>query len=330
MKIKAHELSRTFRNPPKAYWVSGDEPLLIDEAIQELLSAFKSDETEVIRLTVDQSFSDEKLLQLIYGGSLFAQSQLLLITLSEKWPARFNTLLAVVLKDMPDSIRLLIQGPRLSAAQIKSKWVKAVERETAFVPIWPISTHQLPQWLMQRARAQFQMNLHPSAAHLIAELTEGNLLAAAQTIVKLNLEFGAAEITLEQVEQSLSDMTHFSVFSLTESCLLGDAEKSLRILQTLFEKQIEITLILWSLTQEIRLLSRLMFEAQSAPLSILFQKHRIIERRKVPLQKGIQRLKPKHCEDLLQKAAQIDRRMKGIELGDAKQSLMQWVEVATA
>lgn len=330
MRIKAHELSRTFQKPPKAYWVSGDEPLLIDEAIQELLTAFKSDETELIRINVDQSFSEDQLMQWIYGGSLFAQSQLLLITLNEKWPARFNTLLQQALKDMPDSIRLLIHGPRLSAAQMKSKWVQAIDRDTAFVAIWPINAHQLPQWLIQRARQQFHMNLHPSAAHLIAELTEGNLLAAGQTLEKLNLEFGATEITLDQVENSLSDMTHFSVFSLTESCLMGDSEKSLRILQTLFEKQVEITLILWSLTQEIRLLTRLMFEAQSAPLNILFQKHRIIERRKAPLQKAIQRLKPKNCEQLLQKAAQVDRRMKGIESGNAQQTLMEWVEVATA
>lgn len=325
MKIKPYDLNRQLQKPLKAYWVCGDETLLIEEVVEQLVSRFKKAETEVIRIHVDSSFKEDMITQWVYGGSLFAQEQILLITLGQKSPAAFNTQLPQWLADAPAEMQFIIQGPRLTGAQMQSKWVKTLDPQTGFIQIWPIEKHQLPQWLVQRARQRFQMNLHPSAAHLIAELTEGNLLASSQTLEKLQLEFGSAEITLEQVEQSLSDMTHFSVFSLTESCMTGDKDKSLRILQNLFEKQVEVSMILWALSQEIRLLYRFFEERKNVPVVVLFKKHRVIERRKGPIKSGLQRLSAKRCQRLLQNAAVIDRQMKGVQSGDERQSVMQWV-----
>lgn len=325
MKLKPHELERHCKNPAPIYWICGDEPLLCNEACDQLIRLLKTDVTELIRLNVDSHFSDEQLTAHVFGMSLFAQEQLVIISLDEKWPARFPQLLLELLPELGVYCRIIIKGPRIASNQLQSKWYQSLDKQIAFVPIWPIDPNQLPQWLINRARQQYQINLHPSAAHLLADLTEGNLLASSQALEKLHMTGGVPEITTKHIEESLQDMAQFSVFSLSEAALSGDTGKALHVLQSLFEKQIENSVILWALSQEIRLLSRLLYQSKTTAMPALFKQYRIIERRKPAIQAGLKRLSSRYCESLLQDSATIDRQIKGVQAGDPKESLMKLV-----
>ena len=50
---------------------------------------------------------------------------------------------------------------------------------------------------------------------LLTERTEGNLLAASQELMKLSLLFPEQEISMENMEKSISNSSKFGIFDLS-------------------------------------------------------------------------------------------------------------------
>ena len=87
---------------------------------------------------------------------------------------------------------------------------------------------------------------------MLAERTEGNLLAAHQELEKLRLLAPAGNITSETVLASVADSARFDVFRLSEAVLEGEADRALRVLAGLRSEGTEQTLVLWALTKALR------------------------------------------------------------------------------
>lgn len=322
MKINAYELKAKL---PKlnghAYWVSGDEHLLVSECAAQIQAHLNPNQTaEVLKLNVDKSFEPGDLLSLTANNSLFCDQQLVLITLNEKWPTSFAQTLETCLKNSGIELQFIICGPRLSSQQTRAKWYKALDASMVFVPIWPIDAHDLPNWLTRRAKTA-GFNLHKPAAHFIAEMSEGNLLASAQALEKLTLDSENHEITLAQAENSLSDTTHYDVYNLIEACWQGYGDKALKIYHSLKAQQTEPTIILWVFCQEVRNLMTLLRKSKTTPLPQLFKEMRIFPKRQGPINSALKRLNLSVCAELLQMAAKVDRQIKGVEAGNASQTL---------
>src|SRR5580698_4956673 len=84
-----------------------------------------------------------------------------------------------------DTLLLILTG-RLDREAASSEWVRAAEERGASLALWPIGRAAFPEWLQARARS-VKLTLAPDAMALLAERTEGNLLAAAQELTKLAL-----------------------------------------------------------------------------------------------------------------------------------------------
>lgn len=76
---------------------------------------------------------------------------------------------------------LLVTADALDTRARSSAWFAACERVGVAVYAWPMEAAGLPRWLMARARG-LGLTLDEPAAALLADLTEGNLLAAAQEL----------------------------------------------------------------------------------------------------------------------------------------------------
>ncbi|MCP5305187.1 MAG: hypothetical protein H6953_07045 [Chromatiaceae bacterium] len=81
----------------------------------------------------------------------------------------------------PTDTLLLVSLPKLDRQQQQAKWFQALETAGVVVSVWPIEARRLPMWIEQRLRAA---GILPTgeAVSLLAERTEGNLLAARQEI----------------------------------------------------------------------------------------------------------------------------------------------------
>jgi DNA polymerase-3 subunit delta len=330
MKLNSAQLGRQLQGQLAAvYVVSGDDPLLCQEASDAIRSASRArgfSERQVLH--VDKSFDWGLLYQAAASLSLFAEKRLIELRIDSGKPGdQGATALIDYLQRPAEDTLLLISLPRLDGSTQKSKWAKALidSPHSQFVQIWPVETAQLPGWIRQRL-ADAGLSASAEAIELIAARVEGNLLAAAQEIEKLKLGATSAQITAENVLASVGDSARFDVFGLIDAALGGDAVHSLRMLEGLRGEGEEPLFILAILTRELRLLASLALQMQqSVPLEKAFASARppVWDKRRPLLQKALQRHRPGGLSSMLLQAQQIDAQVKGQAPGNPWNSLTQ-------
>jgi DNA polymerase-3 subunit delta len=182
---------------------------------------------------------------------LFGDRKILEVRFSGKAGKEGGAVLQRLIEMAGDDTLLLVITPRLDTATQATAWVKALEARGAWLPIWEITPRQLEPWLAARAR-QAGLDLTPGALSLLAVRVEGNLLAAQQEIEKLRLLLPAGRVDEQAILEAVASSARYDVFALGEAVLQGDAPRALRVLAGLRGEGVEPTLVLWSLTRELR------------------------------------------------------------------------------
>jgi DNA polymerase-3 subunit delta len=299
-----------------AYLISGDEPLLTAEAADAIRGRARAQgftERDVHFLERGSDWDDVR--ASAGNMSLFGSRRLLEIRMPSGKPGTAGSaaLVALLGSNDPDTI-FLILTPRLDRDAQSSNWVKAVETHGAWVQVWPIDAGRLVTWLRGRAR-RFGLDVEADGLELLAERTEGNLLAANQELEKLRLMAPGERITADAILASVADSARFDVFQLGEAVLAGDIERALRMLAGLRAEGVEATLVLWALTKAVR---DLWGSASAAPGA----RPKAWGRQAAALEKGARRAARLPFAALATRAGRADRMVKGRLVGDA------WDEMA--
>ncbi len=321
MKLNPDQLSRQFNSPPlPVYLVSGDEPLLVQEAADAIRANARSNgfsEREVFH--VDSGFGWESLLDISNSLSLFAEKRIIELRLSgNPGKAGSEILQHCLANPHPDNLYLIIM-PKLDASAQKSAWFKAIDKVGATLALWPVEFERLPGWITQRCR-QRDINITDDAAYLLAERIEGNLLAAVQEIEKLKLLYPNQEINSAAILGGVADSARHDVFSLIDSALQGKQERSLKIIHGLRAEHSEPAIILWALSREIRMLTQLS-QSHGAQREALMKKNRIWGKRKGLVDHAIRQVNPVLLQRLLVRCARADQSIKGLNHHDSWQLL---------
>ncbi|MFO1432176.1 MAG: DNA polymerase III subunit delta [Candidatus Competibacteraceae bacterium] len=300
------------------YFVYGDEPLLVQEALAAIRSAARAGGySERVCLTVEPGFDWNRFWESAVSPSLFAERRLLELYLggAKLDDAGGKMLQAYAKRPAADAVLLLSAG-KLEAGAQKSAWFSALETAGTVVPVWPIEASQLPAWIEQRMRAQ-GLRPTPEAVTLLAERVEGNLLAASQEIARLQLLFGGGTLSAEQLLAVVGDSARYSVYDLVDAALAGQAERVVRIVYGLRDEGVEPVLVCWALHREIRLLSLLAFATvQGQALEGEMARNKVWEKHKPLLRRALQRLPVRTCRRLLDRCAHLDRSIKGAATGN--------------
>jgi DNA polymerase-3 subunit delta len=294
------------------YLVSGDEPLLIEEAADAIRAAARAaGYTERNVFFVERGFAWDELTHATQSLSLFAQRRLVELRMPSGKPDKGAAQLAQLAADPPPDVLCLVIAGKLDKKASDAAWVQAFASHGAWVTIWPVSAAQLPAWLAARARRAGAV-LDPAAAQLIADRVEGNLLAANQEIDKLALLATDATIGTDLVRRSVGDSARYDVFQLAEAAAAGEAGRALHVLQGLKSEGVEPTLILWALVREVRGLwqARERNRLQSTQRSGWNQAA-------TPSAVALARLRDLPLGALIAEASQVDRIVKGLAAGDA-------------
>ncbi|WP_425913370.1 DNA polymerase III subunit delta [Pseudomonas sp. GWSMS-1] len=322
MKLNPAQLGKHLQGTlSPVYVISGDEPLLCQEAADAIRAATRQQgfsERQVFN--ADNNFDWGNLLQAGASLSLFAEKRLLELRIATGKPSDKGAALLEYLARPAEDTVLLISLPKLDGNAQKSKWGKALidGTQVQFVQIWPVDAHQLPQWIRQRL-AQAGLSASAEAVDMIAIRVEGNLLAAAQEIEKLKLLAKGTQIDVDTVQASVADSARFDVFGLIDAALNGEAAHALRMLEGLRGEGVEPPVILWALAREIRLLATLAQQhAQGMPLDKAFSSARppVWDKRRPLVSKALQRLSASRWAALLEDAQHIDAQIKGQAMGD--------------
>jgi DNA polymerase-3 subunit delta len=238
-----------------AYLVSGDEPLRVGEATDQIRARARAGgftEREVFFVERAGSIWGE-IEQSAQSLSLFAPRRLIEVRLpTGKAGVAGGAVLQRLIAASGDDLLLLIVTGRLDRDTQNAAWLQTLQERGVWLPVWPVEVARLPQWMRARARAA-KITLSDDAVAMLAERCEGNLLAAQQEIDKLALlATSGATVGVAEVAASSADNARFDVFQLAEAVRGADCARALRILGGLQAEGGEPPLALWALLRELR------------------------------------------------------------------------------
>ena len=318
MKLSPAQLGKHLQGPlAPVYVVSGDEPLLCQEACDAIRAACRQqDFSERQVFNVEAGFDWGQLAEVGASLSLFAERRLLELRIPNGKPGDKGAaaLLDYLARPAEDTV-LLISLPKLDGSTQKTKWAKALidGKLVQFVQIWPVDAAQLPQWIRQRL-AQAGLAADQEAVELIAARVEGNLLAAVQEIEKLKLLAKGGQVTAETVQAAVADSARYDVFGLIDAALQGHPEHVLRMLDGLRGEGVEPLFIMTMLAREVRQLANIaLLYSQGVPLDRAFSQARppVWDKRRPLVSKALQRHDVGGWQRLLMSAQHIDEQIKG-------------------
>ena len=307
------------------YIVSGDEPLLVQEACDAVRSKAREQGcTERNVFEVAAGFDWGSWLASGRNQSLFAERQLIELRMPTGKPgsdAGNKALLAYAEDIGPDNVLLIITG-KLAGATQNTKWMKAMVAAGVWVTVWPLTLAQMPRWVNQRLQRR-GIKASAQAVSLLVDRVEGNPLAAVQEIEKLYLLHGTGQISDEAVQDAVVDSARFDIYALVDSALEGDSLRVRRIIARLEEEGIEPILLLWALTREVRSLTLMADEmAKGNGVDRVLNQFRVWEKRKALTKKALSRSRSTDWPSLLLRAARIDRILKGGAVGNSWDELL--------
>jgi DNA polymerase III subunit delta len=237
------------------YLVSGDEPLLVGEASDAIRARARARgfaEREVFFIERSSAVWDE-VRQAALALSLFTSRRIVEIRMPGGKPGVTGAAALLRLFEAAgEDLLVVIIADKLERETQASEWVQALQRRGAWLPIWPVERARLPEWLRARFAAA-GLTANSDALALLAERSEGNLLAARQEIDKLAMLLPrGATVSVAEVAAGSADSARFDVFQLGEAVRSADAARALRILGGLRAEGAEPVLVLWSLVRELR------------------------------------------------------------------------------
>ena len=322
MKIKSSQLSAHLKRQGIAplYLLTGDEPLQMMESADILRDfARRKGYTNRVVLTVETGFSWDSLGQYADNFSLFAGKCFLDIRLGNKSPAKDGIKALLSYCDNPsENTTVLLTTQKLDGAKQKTKWFKALEQAGLIIQVFPLNISELPAWIGKRMHQQ-GLETTPDVINIIAERSEGHLLACSQEIEKLHLLYGSGRVTAEQVLDSVSNNARYDLFNWVDTVLLGDVRRSVRQLKSMRSEGIEAILILWALNREIRNLCHITYALEHKQTRAqVFKTYRIWSTRQNMVSSALQRYPySKVWQRFLGKTVEIDRMVKGVGIGNA-------------
>ena len=312
------------------YVFSGDEPLLMMEAMDQLRSkARQLGYTEREVMLQERGFDWSALLNAGQTMSLFGDRRWIELRIPTGKPGRdgadalkqFSAQIAAQSNtDGPETIVCIVL-PRLDMKTKSSAWFSGLDEAGMAVQIDSLDRSYLPSWIAGRLQKQGQsIQGGPEgqrALEFIAEQVEGNLIAAHQEIQKLGLLYPAGELSEEQVRSAILKVARYNVFELSEAMLAGDLPRVNRMLDGLKGEGEPLVLILWSVTEELRLLSKLKMASDAGEsVQQLLRANRVWGNKERLYPAALKRIQSSRLRQAVQIAAGLDRQSKGLQAAE--------------
>jgi DNA polymerase-3 subunit delta len=325
MRVDSEQLGQHLgRGLGPLYTVYGEEALLALEAADRVRAQARAAghaEREV--LTVESGFDWSLLAMSSNSLSLFGARRILELRIPSGKPgAEGAEAIKRFAADLPPDTVTLVLLPKLDRATLATAWFEALDSAGVTVAANPVPPARLPEWLAGRLAQQSQ-EADAQTLQFLADMVEGNLLAAQQEIHKLALLFPPGRLTLEAVEPAVADVARYDVFKLGEALLSGDRARFVRMLDGLKGEGVAPPLVLWAISEEIRALLRVSTAvSQRRPMQVALREARVWGARAELLPRALQRLPASELEEALLQAAAADRMSKGLVRGDVWEALL--------
>ena len=328
MKITADKISAQLaRGLAPVYFVSGDEPLLLGEAIDQIRAAAREqgfDERE--SHVADARFDWDRLRGGLDNMSLFASRKIVEVRLATGKPGRAGgAAITEIVSQPPADTLFIISSPQIDKRTSAAKWVKTLEQKGVWATVYGVSPERLPGWIAQRAKVA-GITLDTEAIAILADRTEGNLLAAQQEISKLVLLAAGEPVSASMVLQSVADGARFDVYQLADAACGQESARAVRILYGLRAEGVAAPLVLWALVREINVLASIWARMeQGESMGQAMNAARVWRNRQPLISKALRQHNEQSLRRLLRSAGVADRVVKGARQGQPWNALLELV-----
>ncbi len=317
MKIRAKQLDAQLRKGlAKLYAIHGAEALVALEAADRIRDAARRAGCTEREMFFAEPGADWNRLNASSSNlSLFASKRLLELRIPGGKPgvegARAIEAWCAGLSD--DTVALVVL-PELDWQQQKSRWFEALDAAGVVVEAKPVTRDELPEWLAERLGRHGQ-SASVETLEWLADRVEGNLLAAKQEVDKLALLLPKGEVSLAAIREAVTDVSRFERDTLVDAIHAGDAARIARIVESLEAEGEPLPLLLWTLAEELRLVMAV--AAGERPRRFLAPER--IE----AIARTAKRHDARSFDREVLRAHRIDRMIKGVELGDPWDGLLE-------
>lgn len=331
MQLRAEQLGAHLSAPPggrlsPCYLFSGDEPLLVHDALDALrAAALKQGCDERDSFIVERGFDWSTVSASLGMSSLFSAGKFVVLRLPTGAPGDEGARALRELAARPaDGNVLAVLTPALNRKTAESAWASALQKGGVWVEFRVPPLAELPRWIARRLKIA-GLACDDEAAELLAARVEGNLLAAQQEIDKLSLVYPAGtQLGLAQVQAAVADGARFDVFQLGDTALAGDVPRAIRILNCLREEGVAAPLVLWALVREVLVLVEAGMRAgRDQPLEQAIQATGVWQKRVSLYARALRGRKPSSLRRLLRMAGEADQIVKGARRGAAWNALLE-------
>jgi DNA polymerase-3 subunit delta len=324
MQVAAAQLTAQLQRGLKAlYTLHGDEPLLIQEAADDIRAVAREQgcAERTVHTVAGAHFDWSEVLASGGSLSLFADRQLIEVRIPSGKPGKDGSQalqqIAQAAQDNDSTVTLVIL-PRLDAATLKGAWFAALDSYGVTVRVDPVERKDLPQWIAQRLQAQNQRvasgEVGARTLQFFADRVEGNLLAAHQEIQKLALLYPAGELSFEQVESAVLNVARYTPFKLAEAVLGGQVLRVQRMLDGLQAEGETPVLVHWALAEDIRTLHRVRTALDAGrPLPMALRENRVWGLKEKLIERALPTLSMAQITRWLEDAHLVDGIVKGLK-----------------
>jgi DNA polymerase-3 subunit delta len=326
MKIEGDRLGAHLRKGvAPLYVLSSDEPLLVDEAMEQLRESARAagcGERECY--VTDRSFDWEGFAAGLQNMSLFSSRRLVELRLPSGKPGDVGSRVLTELAGNPDTGNVIVVLlPDLDSQTKRSKWVSALAEAAVWVTAEPPSRANLPGWLRSRL-AKAGLSADDEALDLLAARVEGNLLAAKQEIDKLALLTDGSRLSAAAVRDAVADGARFDVFQFADAALSGDVARTVRVLHTLEREGEPEALVLWSLTRAVLDVADIVMRVERREsLDQAMEAARVWRSRKALMSSAVRGRSLADVMRLVSCAARAERVVKGARSGQPWNALLE-------
>jgi DNA polymerase-3 subunit delta len=315
---------------PAAVWIATDEPLLqVEFGDRVRVRARALGHVERVVIDIGTGFDGSRLVGESRARSLFGERRLLDLRLTGKPPRGFGEALVDVVnavgwrpaEQTPDRARppdgaecaVLVTSPRLDKTTTGAPWFGQALDAGLLVEGFAPERSELERWIAQRLAANDQ-RADSDTLQLIAERTEGNLVAAQQAVDRLALLAPAGRLEPAIVDEVVTDDARFDSFALVETALSGRLDRALVMLDGLHAEDAPLPLLAWALADALRRLLRAIEARESGqPLPSALRAAGIFGRREPAYRRALATLSREQALAGLRLVARLDRMAKGVD-----------------
>ena len=316
MKLDYTQALKRIDEARGAWIIYGQEPLLEQNLLDAFRQSWRKQEIERQRYDLSTVSDWKQVFNALNSLSLFSNQLAIEVHGNIKPDANAIKQLKSYIQHNEQNL-LLIVMPKQDGNSLKSSFFQVVEANGVTVAL-SANYPQDRQRILKLEAEKLGIQLANDAWQWLEQHHEHNLLAAKNSLMRVSDTF--ADIELIQVEHlfsCLQDQSRYSTYDLTDALLAGNLAQAIKIFQYLLASGEPMSLILWSLSKEMRLLMQLFEQPQNA-LQLGIWKNKVSQ-----YQQALRRLNPPQLLTWPSLLLRIDASIKGLSVENTEHLVIQ-------